>query len=127
MLPVKDAPVKWYLAKMVFRIIVGDGSHTPQFEEQFRLLPAEDALDAFHLARKTGDAEQVIRRLTITAGVEWEFIDVTELYLLDSRITGTGIFSRQYEVQDVLTHKKEVRRKAGYLINHCTEQFIDSI
>jgi len=26
--------MNWYLAKLVFRIICGDGDHTPQFDEQ---------------------------------------------------------------------------------------------
>ncbi len=29
--------MKWYLAKLVFRIICGEGNHTPQFDEQFVL------------------------------------------------------------------------------------------
>ena len=30
--------MKWYLAKMIFRIICGEGEHTPQFDEQLRLV-----------------------------------------------------------------------------------------
>ncbi|MEP7129294.1 MAG: DUF4288 domain-containing protein, partial [Chitinophagales bacterium] len=29
--------MNWYLAKIVFRIICGDGLHQPQFDEQLRL------------------------------------------------------------------------------------------
>ena len=30
--------MKWYLAKIVYRIICGEGNHTPQFDEQLRLI-----------------------------------------------------------------------------------------
>ena len=38
--------MKWYLAKLIYRIICGDGTHTPQFDEQLRLIHAEDDLYA---------------------------------------------------------------------------------
>jgi len=33
--------MNWYLAKMVFRIICGEGNHTAQFDEQLRLISGE--------------------------------------------------------------------------------------
>ena len=39
--------MNWYLAKMVYRIICGDGNHTPQFDEQLRLIKAQDEFHAF--------------------------------------------------------------------------------
>ena len=36
--------MKWYLAKLVYRIICGEGNHKPQFDEQLRLIYAEDDL-----------------------------------------------------------------------------------
>ena len=51
--------MKWYLAKIVYRIICGDGNHTAQFDEQLRLIEAEDDMHAFQKARITGDQEEV--------------------------------------------------------------------
>ena len=50
--------MKWYLAKLVYRIICGEGAHTPQFDEQLRLIYAEDDLHAFQKARTTGHLEE---------------------------------------------------------------------
>jgi hypothetical protein len=50
--------MKWYLAKLVYRIICGEGAHTPQFDEQLRLVCAEDDLHAFQKARATGHLER---------------------------------------------------------------------
>jgi len=40
--------MNWYLAKMVFRIVCGDGNHTAQFDEQLRLISAGSKEEAFH-------------------------------------------------------------------------------
>ena len=37
--------MKWYLAKIIYRIICGEGIHTPQFDEQLRLIHAEDEMN----------------------------------------------------------------------------------
>jgi hypothetical protein len=44
-----------YLAKIVYRIICGEGKHMPQFDEQLRLIYAEDDFHAFQKARIIGE------------------------------------------------------------------------
>ena len=122
-----DTCQQWYLAKLVFRIVVGEGKHVPHFEEHLRLVHGTDALEAFHIARRIGESEETARRITALSGVQWEFVDITELHVLETRMAGAEVFTRTYEVADAQLHKKEVQRKAGYLINFCTEQFIASI
>ena len=50
--------MKWYLAKIVFRIICGDGKHVAQFDEQLRLISAPDEEKAFEKAQDMGRKEQ---------------------------------------------------------------------
>jgi hypothetical protein len=52
--------MNWYLAKMVFRIICGDGDHTAQFDEQLRLVSASSKEEAFHKAQVLGVREEEI-------------------------------------------------------------------
>ena len=33
--------MNWYLSKIIFRIICGEGRHTPQFDEHLRLIAGE--------------------------------------------------------------------------------------
>src|ERR1051326_2143892 len=54
----KYLTMNWYLAKIVYRIVCGDGNHTPQFDEQLRLIQASDELHAFQKARRLGEREQ---------------------------------------------------------------------
>lgn len=39
--------MNWYLTKIVYRIICGQGNHTAQFDEQLRLIQADSAQEAF--------------------------------------------------------------------------------
>ena len=39
--------MSWYLTKIVYRIICGQGNHTAQFDEQLRLIESDSAEDAF--------------------------------------------------------------------------------
>jgi len=48
--PIKTKHMNWYLAKIVFRIVCGDGEHTPQFDEQLRLILASSKEEAFKKA-----------------------------------------------------------------------------
>ena len=46
--------MNWYVAKIVFRIISGEGNHNAQFDEQLRLISAEDERQAFEKATVLG-------------------------------------------------------------------------
>jgi len=66
--------MKWYLAKLVYRILCGDGNHTAQFDEQLRLINAQDELHAFQKARSLGHREQDNFLNAVNKPVIWKFI-----------------------------------------------------
>ncbi len=41
----------WFLAKIVYQIVCGEGNHTAQFDEQLRLVQAADENEAFDKAQ----------------------------------------------------------------------------
>ncbi len=94
--------MKWYLAKLVFRIVCGNGKHKPQFDEQLRLISAEDNLQAFYKARLIGEAEG----LNTVTPVEWKFIDVSELHHLSQLSDGAELYSavREEEAAESYIH-----------------------
>lgn len=93
--------MKWYLAKLVFRIICGEGDHTPQFEDQLRIFYAKDEMHAFYKARKAGEEEpEIVVADDDLRTVTWIFIDVAELMELESFSDGLEIFSRTYEMEN---------------------------
>ena len=66
--------MNWYLAKIVYRIICGDGDHTPQFDEQLRLIHAPSKEDAFYKAQQTGKKEEEKFYNLKQELVQWQFI-----------------------------------------------------
>ncbi|MEO6456007.1 MAG: DUF4288 domain-containing protein [Ginsengibacter sp.] len=108
--------MKWYLAKLIYRIICGEGNHKPQFDEQLRLISAEDDLAAFQKARVTGHREQDTFLNNAQKLVHWKFIDVSELHPLNELTDGAEIYSRVYEEDDADNYIKITQMRAAYLL-----------
>ena len=104
-----------YLSKIIFQIICGDGNHTPQFDEQLRLIFAEDESEALAKAKKIGEDGQDSFFNEKKQLVKWQFIDVAELYKLSNMTDGAEIFSRIEEHDHADAYRKLVHRKASLL------------
>src|SRR5579864_2206830 len=109
--------MNWYLAKMVYRIICGDGSHTPQFDEQLRLIKANDEFHAFQKAQLLGEREQDNFLNAAQKPVHWKFIDVSEIHKLDELIDGAEMYSRISEEEDAENFIKVTHLKAAHLLD----------
>jgi len=114
--------MKWYLAKIVFRIICGDGNHTPQFDEQLRLIEAEDDMHAFQKARIMGDGEEDNFLNNAQKPVHWKFIDVSEIHPLDSLTDGAELYSKIAEEDDAPNYIANIRSRARYLHEKCLQK-----
>lgn len=108
--------MKWYLAKLVYRIICGEGNHTPQFDEQLRLILAEDDLHAFQKARTTGHLEEDNFLNHLQKPVLWKFIDVSELHVLGEFSDGAEMYSRICEQEEADRYIKETKQRANYIL-----------
>jgi hypothetical protein len=106
--------MNWFLAKMVYRIICGDGDHKPQFDEQLRLIKAHDEFHAFQKAQLIGEREQDDFLNAAQKPVLWKFINVSELQKLEDLIDGAEMYSKICEEEDAdffirVTHLKAAR------------------
>jgi len=119
--------MKWYLAKLVFRIVCGDGEHTAQFDEQLRLISAFDAEEAFDKAQDMGHSEQETFHNLKQQLVQWKFVNVSELYHLTELIDGAELYSRINEVDDAEAYTIFVHRKAESIQNKHTHQLLNLI
>jgi Domain of unknown function (DUF4288) len=108
--------MNWYVTKIVYQIICGEGHHTPQFDEQLRLISAADGQQAFYKAQRLGLAEEQSFMNDKKHLVKWQFIDVCELYLLSELIDGAEIYSRVQETDDAGRFISMVRSKADYIL-----------
>lgn len=105
--------MNWYLAKLVYQVICGDGDHTPQFDEQLRLIAAPSEQEAFYKARRIGRMEQECFLNDRQHLVKWTFVDIAELYQISELIDGAELYSRIQEADNAERYIDIVRRKAG--------------
>ena len=117
--------MNWYVSKLVFQVFCGDGNHTAQFDEQCRLVYAEDELHAFHKARRLGEGDQLEQSLPNAANVQWKFIDVTELVPLRLATEGAEIYSVIKEHTEAALYIRNVHRSAKQLLQQSLHQFTD--
>ncbi len=117
--------MKWYLAKIVYRIICGEGNHKPQFDEQLRIIYAEDDLHAFEKARITGHREEDTFLNDSQKLVHWKFIDVCELHLLAEFTDGAEIYSRICEQDDADQYISNTYKRAAHLHERCNEKLFE--
>ena len=117
--------MKWYLAKIIYRIICGDGIHTAQFDEQLRLIHAEDDFHAFQKARLIGEKEEDNFLNDDLKPVHWKFIDITELHPLDNFIDGAEIYSKIDEKEDAIKYIRQINVRANYLHEACLQKTVD--
>lgn len=71
--------MNWYIAKLVYQIMIDNGEYAPQFEEQLRLIQAGSRKDALQKANVIGEQEESLFYNHRDEPVYWKFIDVAEL------------------------------------------------
>src|ERR1043166_1520652 len=116
--------MNWYLAKLVFRIICGDGDHTAQFDEQLRLISAGSTEEAFEKAQHTGNKEQETFYNRKQQLVQWQFINVSELYEISELIDGAELYSRIEERDNAQAYIHVVNQKAENILSK-TRQVVE--
>lgn len=107
--------MKWFAVKYVYQIVSGEGNHTPQFDEQIRLLLSrsitEALLKAQGLARQFQDSFKNIRG----EDVSWKFIGISGLHEIEAPEDGTEVTSFIHEPTDAEAFKDHVGRCREYL------------
>jgi hypothetical protein len=116
--------MNWYLAKFVFRIICGEGNHNPQFDEQLRLVAAATKEEAFTRAQEMGRNEEEQFYNLRQEMVQWQFINISELYLLSELIDGAELYSRIEERDNADSYIYTVNQKAENIFFTQTHQLL---
>ncbi len=116
--------MNWYLAKMVFQIVCGEGNHNAQFDEQLRLVTGSSKEEAFQKARDMGTKEGETFYNLKQQLVQWQFINVSELYLLNDLIDGAELYSRIEEKENAAAYIYTVNQKALTLFTNHSSQLL---
>lgn len=113
-----------YIARLVYRIIYGTEMVSTQFSEQLRLVFASDPLHAFTKAQQLGHKEEQLFSINNHPLVQWRFVDVCELILVNDTADGAEIMSQITEPPDAQQYAKQVRRLSAQLLgDSCNKCF----
>jgi len=111
----KPTNMNWYIAKIVYRIICGEGNHTAQFDEQLRLIKAEKQEEALLKAQLIGSREEETFYNNTQQLVKWQFVNVCELRRLADIIDGAELYSRVEEKDNGDSYELLIHNKASRL------------
>jgi hypothetical protein len=117
----------WFLAKIVYRVVCGDGSHIPQFDEQVRLVYAYNAEEALTKSRNIGLQEEEVFYNQKQQLVQWKFVDVAELHSLDELSDGAEVYSQIKETDDAESYCRFIHHKALQLQKNFTSLNIQTV
>ena len=106
--------MNWYLAKMVYQVISGKGNHTPQFDEQLRLIRADELDWAWEKARVLGNMEESSFLNDNKETVQWKFVDVADVYEIKDIEDGVQLYSRTEEPENAEAYVGLVHAKARH-------------
>lgn len=119
--------MNWYLAKIIYQIRCGEGNHTGQFDEQLRLIVAKSKEEAFYKAQNTGRKEEEFFYNQKQQLVQWEFINVAELYILSDLIDGAELYSRIEESDHPDSYINLVHKKAAQILSGNSLELLDLV
>ena len=119
--------MNWFLAKIVYRIVCGDGNHTPQFDEQLRLITATSEEEALKKAVNIGKQEEDCFYNTAEKLVQWKFINVSELYKIAELIDGAELYSKIEEKENGDLYTELVHKRAAHLQSNSVHHFLQAL
>jgi hypothetical protein len=105
----------WFMVKIVYEIICGEGDHMAQFDEQLRLINAANEKEAFQKANMIGEAEAVCFPNIKSELVQWNFMGVTEILAIADFSHGAEIWSRIREEDQADYYRNQILTRTGYL------------
>lgn len=103
--------MKKYLVKLIFNVNI-ENSDREEFDEQIRVIEAHDLESAFLKARNVGRREEESFFDGNNQLVNWIFIDVAEIYLLDTIKDGEQVYSNTHKIKNSLAFISYVRQKS---------------
>ena len=116
--------MNWFLAKIVFRIICGDGDHIAQFDEQLRLIKASDPEHAYRKAVEIGEQAQESFLNERCNVVKWQFVSVCEMYKFSDFIDGAELYSRVQEVDNAELFIELMQKKSDNIRQRSTHNLL---
>lgn len=101
-----------YLIKLMFNINIDNGNNASQFDEQVRIIESHNLEDAFYKARAIGKREEETFLNADNQLVNWQFIDVADVYPLENVKDGDQVYSSTRKIKDTTSFISYIRQKS---------------
>lgn len=103
--------MKWYVAKLVFRICNVD---KPQFDEHLRLIQAYSFEEAFLKSRLIGISEEDSFLTSSNETLRWEFVNVADLHPIAQLSDGVELYSciREQDERECTSYIRAIHQRA---------------
>ncbi|MCE2995601.1 MAG: DUF4288 domain-containing protein [Cyclobacteriaceae bacterium] len=105
--------MKWYLAKFVYQKVSGSGP-TPQFDEQLRLIKAEEYQWACEKASILGRLFECDFTNKKDDPGKWKFVSVVDVLPMGLLQDGEEIYSTIEQPKDVTDYLNRIKVKSGW-------------
>lgn len=93
--------MEWYVAKIVYQVVNSNKSHTPQIDEQYKLIQSDDRSWAWEKANILGKLGECRLEGIKEASVQWKFINVVDLIEIGELKDGVELFSGTDEPENI--------------------------
>jgi hypothetical protein len=107
--------MNWYLAKIIYQVISGSGLHAPQFDEQFRLIKADELDWAWEKAQVVGRMGETIFQNDKAQDVHWKFIAVEDVNPINELEDGSQVYAKTEEPENMEEYIQLTKAKAKRL------------
>jgi hypothetical protein len=105
--------MNWYLAKLIFQIQRNSTDGDSQFDEQWRMIRADEVEWAYEKASVIGKLEESCFLSEHEENIEWKFIEVSDIIQIGSLSDGMKILSHTEEPDDVKNYLRMVKLNAS--------------
>jgi hypothetical protein len=109
--------MNWYCTKLVFNIAVNNTENCKQFDEQLRLIAANNPTEAYYKAKLIGENEQLSFINSNNDYLQWNFIDVSEVNLLTEVKDGMQLYSTTFETENSVEYINDIKLRGLYICN----------
>ena len=107
--------MKWFLVKYIYEIVCENGKYNLQFDEQLRLMMAENKQDALRKAACSAEHFQPSFENCKGEKISWKFVCIADLHEISAPGDGVEITSVLHEPNDLGSFMAEIDKQKAFL------------
>lgn len=103
--------MKWFAIDCIYQIICGEGKHSPQINEQVRLVQAKNAVEALQKVKQQAGNYNASFKNCEGGEVKWSFIDVGAITEIDKPADGVEVSSKILEPKSIEAYLENLKHR----------------